>query len=322
MANVPPHKFLSPAVRMLRPSATLAINELSAKLIAQGRDVFRMGFGQSPFPVPEEVVAALRSHAGEKAYLPVQGLPALREAVAGFYRRTEQLEISPDQVMIGPGSKELMFLLQMACEVEVLLPAPSWVSYAPQAGLFNRPVRWLETKMSDGWRLTPKVLTEACQARAGQVQLLILNYPSNPTGATYSSGQLRALADVARQFNLLILADEIYSGFDYAGSHTSIARHYPDGTIISNGLSKWCGAGGWRIGSFVIPESANWLRQAMASIASETFSAVAAPMQYAAITAFDGSAAIDRYLADGRRILSALTRLSATRAVSNELGRD
>lgn len=87
---------LSPAVQMLKPSATLAINERTARLVAQGREVFRFGFGQSPFPVPEIVVEALRRHAHEKAYLPVQGLMPLREAVAGYYHRTEQLKIAPD----------------------------------------------------------------------------------------------------------------------------------------------------------------------------------------------------------------------------------
>jgi len=302
---------LSPAVRTLQPSATLAINEHSAQLAAQGREVFRMGFGQSPFPVPDIVVDALRGHAHEKAYLPVLGLPQLREAVAGYYHRTEQMEISPDRVMVGPGSKELMFLLQMACEFEVLIPAPSWGSYAPQAGLFERNVRWLATDISDDWRITPAQLAEVYRTDPDRPRLLILNYPGNPTGATYKPEQLEALADVARQYGLLILSDEIYSGFDFAGTHVSIARYYPDGTIISNGLSKWCGAGGWRLGTFVIPEPLNGLRDAMAAIASETFSSVAAPMQYAAVTAFTGGEEIERYLADGRRILSALSRYAA-----------
>jgi len=302
---------LSAAVRELKPSATLAINELSARLVAEGRDVYRMGFGQSPFPVPDIVVDALRRHAHEKAYLPVQGLPELRAAVAGYYRRTEQLDISPDQVMVGPGSKELMFLLQMACEVEVLIPAPSWVSYAPQAGLFDRRVRWLPTDIANGWLLLPEALAAACREVSDHPRLLILNYPSNPTGATYSPEQLEALADVAREFNLLVLSDEIYSGFDFAAAHVSFARYYPEGTIVSNGLSKWCGAGGWRLGTFVLPATAAWLRDAMAAIASETFSAVAAPVQYAAITAFSDDPEIERYLGEGRRILRALLRYAA-----------
>jgi aspartate aminotransferase len=306
--RAPTDSRLSATVRTLQPSATLAINEYTTRLAAQGREVFRLGFGQSPFPVPDCVVEALRHHADEKAYLPVLGLPQLREAVAGYYQRTEQLDISPAQVMVGPGSKELMFLLQMACDVEVLIPAPSWVSYAPQASLFNRRVRWLATDISNDWRVTPEQLLEVCREDANCPRLLILNYPSNPTGVTYKPKQLEALAAVAAQFDVLILSDEIYSGFNFAGDHVSIARYYPDGTIISNGLSKWCGAGGWRIGIFVFPQTLSWCRDALAALASETFSAVAAPMQYAAITAFAGNEEIDRYLSDGRRILRALSR--------------
>jgi aspartate aminotransferase len=294
-------------VRELSPSATLAINEHSARLIAEGRTVFRLGFGQSPFPVPDGVVATLRSHAHEKAYLPVQGLLPLREAVAAWYRRTEQLDLSPDQVMVGPGSKELMFLLQLVFDAEVLIPAPSWVSYAPQAGLFNREVVWLPTDITCHWRVTPDQLADTCRADPGRARLLILNYPSNPTGVSYTPAQLEALGAVAREFGVLILADEIYSGLHFSGGHTSIARSYPEGTIVSNGLSKWCGAGGWRLGTFVFPQTLEWLRNAMAAVASETYSSVAAPVQYAAITAFEDNREIDAYLGDCRRIMGAVS---------------
>ncbi len=138
-----PRTPLNPAVQDLGHSATLAINERCQRMLADGREVIRLGFGQSPFPVPEVVVDELRRQAHRKAYLPVQGLPELRQAVAGFLERTEGLSYSPEQVLIGPGTKELMFLLQFVCEAELLLPSPSWVSYAPQAGITGRPVHWL-----------------------------------------------------------------------------------------------------------------------------------------------------------------------------------
>jgi len=304
---------LSPVVRGLAPSATLAINEHSARLQAQGRQVYRLGFGQSPFPVPAPVVAALRQHAHEKAYLPVQGLPELREAIAAWYRHTEDLDVAADQVMVGPGSKELMFLLQLVFNAELLLPAPSWVSYAPQARLFERDVVWLPTDMTGNWRVTPDQLADACRAEPRRARLLILNYPSNPTGASYTPEQLDALAAVARRLGVLILADEIYSGTHFSGAHASIARYYPEGTIVSNSLSKWCGAGGWRLGTFLFPEALGWLRNAMAAAASETFSSVAAPMQYAAITAFEGGAEIEAYLGACRRILHAVSLAAANR---------
>jgi aspartate aminotransferase len=302
---------LNPLVRELALSATLAIHEHSERLIAQGHTVFRMGFGQSPFPVPEIVVAALRWHAHEKAYMPVQGLPELREAVAVWFRRTEGLDVGAESVMVGPGSKELMFLLQLVFDAEVLIPAPSWVSYAPQAGLFNREVVWLPTDIAGNWCITPGQLADVCRADPERARLLILNYPGNPTGVSYAPEKLEALAAVAREFGVIILADEIYSGLHFSGAHTSIARYYPEGTIVSNGLSKWCGAGGWRLGAFIFPENLGWLRDAMAAVASETYSSVAAPVQYAAITAFEGGVEIEAYLDTCRRLLQAISVAAA-----------
>jgi aspartate/methionine/tyrosine aminotransferase len=132
-------------VRDIRPSATLAIHELSDALIREGRKVYRLGLGQSPFPVPPSVVQALRDHAHEKDYLPVRGLPALREAIADHVLRNTGVSYSPGLVQTGPGSKELIFLTQLILDVEVLLPSPSWVSYQPQATLAGRDLTWLTT---------------------------------------------------------------------------------------------------------------------------------------------------------------------------------
>jgi aspartate aminotransferase len=106
---------------------------------------------------------------------------------------------------------------------------------------------------------------------------------------------------------LLVLSDEIYGELEFDGHHRSIARHYPEGTIVASGLSKWCGAGGWRLGTFVFPTSYRWLLDAMATIASETYTSTSAPIQHAAVRAFQGGMEIERYLAGARRILSALT---------------
>ena len=299
-------QFLNPAVRQLKPSATLAINEQSAKLQALGREIYRLGFGQSPFPVPDFVVEELRRHAHQKAYLPVQGLPQLRQAIASYHERLEGVPTSPDQILVGPGTKELMFILTLVYESDILLPAPSWVSYAPQADLFGREVHWLPTPLSAGRRLTPTQLADVCEKQPDRQRLLILNYPSNPTGVTYGADELAGIAEVARAYRIIVLADEIYGGLNFDGSHISIARFYPEGTIVSNGLSKWCAAGGWRLGAFVIPQPLEWIRNAMIAVASETFSAVAAPVQYAAIKAFEGGEDMESYLQSCRSILKAI----------------
>lgn len=137
-------------------------------------------------------------------------------------------------------------------------------------------------------------------------RLLVLNYPSNPTGDTYSPDELEEIAEVARKFELLVLSDEIYGGLHFTGEHVSIARFYPEGTIVSSGLSKWCGAGGWRLGTFTFPPDLDWLLDAMAAVASETYTSVCAPIQHAAVRAFRGGVEIERYLWHVRRILRTL----------------
>jgi aspartate aminotransferase len=292
----------------LRPSATLAINERSAALEAQGRRIWRLGLGQSPFPVPAPVVEALRTHAHQKDYLPVQGLPALRAVIADWQMRHGGNPTTADDVLVAPGSKELLFLAQMALDCDLLIPAPSWVSYAPQAGIAGRRVEWVETRFEDDWMLTAEALEAVCERAPDRPRLLILNTPSNPTGRGLSAERLAAIAAVARRYGMIVISDEIYSMVHHGAGHHSIAQAYPEGTIVSSGLSKWCGAGGWRLGYFIFPAELAPLRRAMTAIASETYTAVSAPIQFASIRAFEKCAVIDAYVARSRGILDGLGR--------------
>ncbi len=301
-----PAIHLNLKVRGLERSATLAINEKCAKLKAEGRPVFKLGLGQSPFPVPESVVEELQRYSWRKEYTPVQGTLALRQAVADYYHRRDGLDWGPGQVMVGPGSKELMFLTQIAFHGDLLLPNPSWVSYAPQAQIVGRRVRWLNTFSEDGWRLRPEVLEQALEEDPGRPSFLVLNYPNNPTGTSLNAEQLQSLAEVARRHRLLVLSDEIYGEVHHLGQHLSLAQFYPVGTVISSGLSKWCGAGGWRVGTFYFPPELSWLLEAVAVIASESFTSTSAPVQMAAVRAFQGGPDIEDYLTDSRRILRAV----------------
>lgn len=310
--------LLNSGVVRLHPSATLAINEKVARLRDEGRRIYHLGFGQSPFPIPEPVVAALKANAFRKAYLPVKGLPELREAVAHYHRRLDGLAITADDVLIGPGTKQLIFLLQLTYGADLVIPSPSWVSYEPQAALLGRQVRWVDTRDS-GWRMTAGSLEGVCAEDPSRARLLILNYPGNPTGLALGAVELEAIARVARKYGVLILADEIYGELNHAGTHVSIARYYPEGTIVSSGLSKWCSAGGWRVGSLCFPRALSWLLDAMAVVASETYSAVSAPIQYAAVTAYQPTHEIERYVFQSRRILGALARLVRDRLHANRL---
>ncbi|MFD2113412.1 pyridoxal phosphate-dependent aminotransferase [Thiorhodococcus fuscus] len=302
-----PRDYLNLNIRGMGPSATLAINARSAALAAEGRKIYRMGLGQSPFPVPDPVVAALRENAHQKAYLPVRGLPELHRAIGGYLKRTQGIEYPESHILVGPGTKELMFIVQLTYYGELVIPNPSWVSYAPQARIIGRHLQWLPTRPETGHGVTPAVLDAHCRLDPDRPRLLILNYPGNPSGTAYEADQLAEIAEVARRYRVLVLSDEIYGGLRFDGAHVSIARFYPEGTIISDGLSKWCGAGGWRVGALAFPEELDWLAKAMAVVASETFTSTSAPIQYAAVRGFSPDPEIDRYLDRSRRILAALS---------------
>lgn len=294
--------LVRPLFRMLEPSATLAINELSVALEAAGRRPVKLGLGQSPFPVPQHVVDRLKDAAGEKDYLPVQGLMALRESICEWHQRSHGLSYQPEQIIIGPGSKELLYLLQLVSDTETYLPNPSWVSYAPQQRMTGRTARWVPTDAASHFMLTTQALDRALAANKHR-PLLILNSPSNPVGRMIPNQELLGIAETMRQRKGIILSDEIYGGVAFGAPHISPARHYPEGTIISGGLSKWCGAGGWRLGYMAIPQALTPILRAMCAAASETFTSVSAPIQYAAIAAYEPNERTEAYLYHSQRVL-------------------
>ena len=283
----------------LKASATLAINELSQKLITEGKEVFKFGLGQSPFPVPDIIVKELQKNAHQKDYLNVSGLMGLREEVANYHSNKNQYKYNAESVIIGPGSKELIFQTQLVLNCDLLLPSPSWVSYEPQAQILNKKVHWIKATAETNWHLDPEELDKTCASLDSVNKLLILNSPNNPSGTTH--GNLKELANVAKKHNVIIIADEIYAELDFTGEYKSITHHYPEKTIVSSGLSKWCGAGGWRIGTLVFPDELSYIRDSVRTVASETFTAVSAPIQYAAVKAY--SEDHSEYLENSRLIL-------------------
>ena len=225
-------------VRGLLKSATLRINETSNRLLEQGKKVYKLGLGQSPFPVPYVVQEDLKVHAHEKDYLPVMGLSQLCYAVADYFFRTQDVRFAPDNVMIGPGSKELMFILQLVYYGDLVIPTPSWVSYAPQAHIIGRHIRWIPTSLKSCWRVQPEEIERLCHSDPDRPRLIILNYPANPHGCSYDAEDLKIIADIARRYRVVLLSDEIYGELHHKGHHISVARFYPEGTIVSSGLSK------------------------------------------------------------------------------------
>lgn len=298
-------------LREISHSETLLINEAQDKLHESNHQIYRFGFGQSPFSPPELAIKSLQQHASEHSYLPVAGLKKCRDAVANAHSDYRK-NITSDDVVIAPGSKMIIYVV-MACykNATVLLPQPSWVSYAPQAKLLNHTIQLVPTDFDSEWKIKPETLDQVSQnVSTNSPLILVLNYPGNPTGMTYTRDELKQLADVARKYNILIISDEIYAWLNHNNQHVSIAEFYPEGTFITTGLSKWCGAGGWRFGAGIFPLNASKdFKITYNGIASETYSTTAAPVQFAATDIYNNMEQLLPFIDAQRKILNGLSKI-------------
>ena len=293
-------KFIKDQIDKLKPSATLALNEESNRLKKSGKKIYKFGFGQSPFPIPESIVLALKTNANKHAYLPMEGLEELRSAIADYLNKNNNNNFNKEDILIGPGTKELMFLTQIAFQGEILLPAPSWVSYLPQALIAKNKVHWIQTTSNSNWFPTAEQIENKIKSIKNKNLLLFINSPNNPSGTVCKN--LQEVAAIAKKNRLVVLSDEIYSQLSFDGHYKSISNFYPEGTIVSTGLSKWCGAGGWRLGFFAIPNQLRDLKNGLKTMCSESFTSVSAPIQYAAVEAYKGDHSA--YLEAVKKILS------------------
>lgn len=297
-----PFRFSRAGIRGLKASATLSMNERVREMRAAGQDVYQLGFGESRFPLHPKLAEALRANVHQCSYLPALGTRELRQVVATFYQRKFDLPVSPAQVVVGPGSKSLLYALVMALGEELILPQPSWVSYAPQAHILGKPVLWVPMRPECDYRLEVDTLRqrmEEAKEEWGNPELLIVNSPHNPTGTMLPPDAVKALADFARQEQLMVLSDEIYALVAHGSvPHVSIAQHYPEGTVVLGGLSKHMSLGGWRFGVAILPagRTGEALRRALQNIAGSIWSCVSAPVQYAALVAYSDDADIDEYI--------------------------
>ena len=274
------------SILKLKQSSTLVINEKCKELISQGKKVYQFGFGQSPFPVPEKIVTALKNNAYRKDYLPIQGLDKLRESISKNLKKKIGINYSKENIVITPGSKEAMLLLHVAFNGEIILSAPSWVSYEPQAIIGRNKVHWIQTSRENNWFPTANQLEKKIKSIKKKNLILIINSPNNPSGTICKN--LKELAVVAKKYNLIVLSDEIYTDLTFCNKYESISQHYPERTFISGGLSKWCGAGGWRVGFVAVPDQLSELLENIKTLASESYSTVNSPAQFAAVEAYEG----------------------------------
>ena len=281
-------------------SPTLAANEMVKSRRAEGKKAYHMGFGESPFPVPERLKNALKNAVDRKEYLPTAGLAELCETVAQYYKEKAGLDTSKFDVIVAPGSKLILYSLQMAIEGDLLMPDPSWVSYKPQSRMLGREVIKVPTRLDgEGYHIDAEVLKNVIvQARkeGKNPSKLILNYPSNPTGLTIQEDELKQIAEVCVAEDILIISDEIYGFVSFDGVYRTIAKYAPTHTAVTTGLSKHLSLGGWRVGIGFIPKAVDGLQGLLRNIASETWSCVPSPIQQAVVEAYKGHADIEEHI--------------------------
>ena len=289
----------------LKQSATLLINEKVKELRINGKEISHFGFGQSPFPIHDSIVAALRENAENNHYLPVAGLEKLREEIVFFLKKHQNIKTTKESIFIGPGSKELLYQSILIFDAEFLIPKGSWVSNIPQIQSKGGTYHILETNFENDFKLTVQNLDTFFKNKEPKKQtVLILNSPNNPTGAIYSKEEYKALAVACRKYNIVVFSDEIYSQINFSESYSpSISAYYPEKTIVFGGLSKVFSAGGYRLGYMMLPNELQALQNVYKSLFSETFSCVSSPIQFAAIKAFEYHTNLQNYVATSSAIL-------------------
>jgi len=283
---------ISSALKRIKPSPTLAVTQKARELKAAGRDVISLGAGEPDFDTPDNIkeaaIEAIRK--GYTKYTDVDGISELKDAIVAKFKRENGLDYTRAQVNVSPGGKPVIynaFMATLDVGDEVVIPAPYWVSYPDMALLAGATPVFIETDASTLYKLTPEALDRAITPRS---KWLILNSPSNPSGAAYTEAELRGLADVLlRHPQMMILTDDMYEHLIYDGFvYRTIAQVEPalyERTLTMNGVSKAYAMTGWRIGYAAGPQ---WLIKGMAGIMSQSTSNPSSVSQYAAVEALNG----------------------------------
>ncbi|MFH1517739.1 MAG: pyridoxal phosphate-dependent aminotransferase, partial [Pseudomonadota bacterium] len=284
---------LSDALDRVKPSATIAVTTKSAELKRAGHDVIGLGAGEPDFDTPDNIKdAAIRAiHEGKTKYTPADGIPELKEAICAKFARENGLTYKPSQVHVAPGGKPVIYNALVATlnpGDEVIVPAPYWVSYPEMVLMAGGEPVIAPCGPNTQYKLTPDALEAVITPRT---KWIILNSPSNPTGAAYTKAELRGLADVLlRHPHVWILTDDMYEHLVYDDfEYWTIAQVEPalyDRTLTMNGVSKAYAMTGWRIGYAAGPEP---LIKAMAKMISQTTSNPSSISQWAALEALNGT---------------------------------
>ena len=298
-------------------SPTLAVNEAVRLRKARGEQIVHLAFGEAGLPVHPLLRDALRDSSSANAYGSVAGSTGLRSSVAAYYSR-RALETEPSQVVVGPGSKALLYALLLVLDGDLVLPRPSWVSYEPQARLAGKEVVRVDIPASAGGVPDPQALrAEVARAREGGLdpRIIILNHPDNPTGTHADADLLDEVLGVARECGLFVVSDEIYAELAHSpDSFVSAAALDSDNVVVTGGLSKSHALGGWRVGALRVPptELGRRLVERLMSVASEIWSCLPAPIDAAAVVAYDEPDALVEFAAAARTLHATVTRAAFT----------
>ncbi|NIX76304.1 pyridoxal phosphate-dependent aminotransferase [Microvirga terricola] len=284
--------FLSDALSRIKPSATIVITQKARDLKAQGRDVISLSVGEPDFDTPENVkeaaMAAIRR--GETKYTPVPGIVPLREAIARKFKRENGLDYTPAQTIVSTGGKQVIYNALLATlnpGDEVVIPTPYWVSYPEMVGLCGGKAVFVETTMEHNFKLQPEPLERAITPKT---KWIILNSPSNPTGAAYTHAEMKAITDVLmRHPHVWVLTDDMYEHLTYGDFEFVTPAQVEPGlygrTLTMNGVSKSYAMTGWRIGYAAGPEN---LIKAMDFVQGQQTSGACSIAQWAAVEALNG----------------------------------
>ena len=281
---------ISDRIQALAPSATLAMSQMSAELKAQGIDVINLSVGEPDFLTPDHIKQAAHKAIDDNFsfYSPVPGYASLRKAVSNKLKRENNLDYSPEQIVVGNGAKHSLCNAVLALVNpgdEVIIPTPAWVSYVQMVNLAGGKSVLVPATIEQNFKITPAQLEAAITERT---RLIILCSPSNPTGSIYSRDELAALAQVlARHEQVMIIADEIYEHINYVGQHESLAQFEAirNRVAIINGVSKAYAMTGWRIGYVAAPL---WLAKAINKLQGQQTSGASSIAQKAAEAAYNG----------------------------------
>ena len=289
------------------PSPTLAANERVRARIAAGRPVVHLAFGEAGLPLHPRLARDLAAAARLNGYPPIAGAPRLREAVAGYFTR-RRLATDRATVVVAPGSKPLLYALMLALPGDLILPRPAWVSYEAQARLAGKKVARVPIPEEAGGVPDPDLLEDeiaAARSRGEDPRVLLLTVPDNPTGTVAPREVLERVCAVARSEGLTIVSDEVYRDLTFRPeTFASPAELYPEGTVVTAGVSKNLSLGGWRLGFARTPQTAAGAALAgrLADLASEIWSGAAAPVQEAVAAALEEPPEIVDFIAQGRAL--------------------